>query len=175
MDSKPELFSYGILTEGSDVRAHVGVASRSLYVFKTRDAIRLLQSTKRYQLADAYQDGVNGRTATGYPVPWKDIPDIRRLPFSSYDWTTFAPTDTTTTKGRKAVEVVVCCLRLGRFPLFADAKESDSTKLQITGTDIVVWHKCKIQVKCDWRCGEGPSCTGNIFLQLSERNPLHRI
>jgi len=176
MASKPELFEYGIFTEGSDVRVHVGVSSQGLYVFKTRDAVRLLTgSNGKYRKADAYQSGVNGRTAEGYPVPWKDIPGVRVLRFSSYDWSVFSLTDSTSEKGRKAVEVVTCCLKMGRFPLFADAQETDQTTLQIRGTDILLYHKCRIQVKCDWYAGDGKNCTGNLFLQCAERNPLARV
>lgn len=171
METSASLFAYGILQEQSDIRAHVGVLSRCVYVFQTRLARELL-STNEYEQAPAKQPGVNGWTANGWKVPWKEIPDIRRLPFISYDWSVFREADSTSDKGRKAVDVVIALMKKGRFPLWLDAEESDNVKIQLKGTDIVLFNRKRIQVKCDWRCGEGAGCTGNIYLQSAERNPL---
>ncbi len=49
--------------------------------------------------------------------------------------------------------------------------------MQIRGVDIVVRGQWRIQVKCDYDAGRGKdgSGTGNLFLQVAERNPLKRI
>jgi len=65
-------------------------------------------------------------------------------------------------------------MRLGMFPLWARAKESDLAKLQIEGTDVLLVGEWRIQVKCDFYAGDGshPSATGNLFLQTAELNPF---
>lgn len=169
---------YGILDEQSDIRAHVGVASRSLYVFRTAEARNFLRAAgSRYAVRPAYQPGVDGMTALGWKVPWKDIPGIRKIASPTATiWGTFDPSDTTTDKGRKAVAVVHAYLRNGRFPLWIYAEETTDTTMQVLGTDLIVYHTARIQVKCDWYAGEGGNlCTGNLYLQTAERNPLKRI
>lgn len=175
MSAEPDLFDYGIMTEASDIRAHVGVLARTIYVFQTEKARKLIEADpQKYEIRSAGQPGVKGTTAMGWLVPATDIPGIRGLRYDSYAWGGFSERDSTSEKGRKAVEVVTALLRIGRFPLWMDAAESKDTTLQITGTDIIIFHKARIQVKCDWRCGGGEGCTGNLFLQKSERNPLRR-
>jgi hypothetical protein len=179
MNAEPELFEYGILTEASDIRAHVGVAGRAVYIFQTKVAVQLLTANLgKYPIKPAEQPDVDGITATGWCVPFGDIPDIRRVRYHSYPWQNFSPKDKPSEKGRKAVEVVTALLRIGKFPIWIDATESPDVVLQITGTDVIIFNKTRIQVKCDWRCGNErpwPECTGNLFLQKSERNPLKRI
>jgi hypothetical protein len=175
MSLRATLFPSGIFTERSDIRVHVGVVARTLYVYRTPIAAALLAANpNRYQRADAGQNGVQGRTGEGYLVPVREVPDARCLPFHSYDWSVFDPKDTTSEKGKKAVGVVTECLKRGRFPMFVDATESERSTLQIAGTDILVVHKTRIQVKCDWLAGDGPGCTGNLYIQIAERNPLRR-
>ena len=56
-----------------------------------------------------------------------------------------------------------------------DAAEDERENVQIQGTDILVFSRKRVQVKCDYRCGDRPLGTGNVFLQRAERNPLkHR-
>jgi len=43
--------------------------------------------------------------------------------------------------------------------------------MQISGWDITVKLNFRIQIKCDWKCGLGDGCTGNLFIQIAERNP----
>jgi len=173
-----ELFDYGIQTEQSDIRAHVAVAARRVLVFQTRAILEMLK-TKNHKEATATQPGVNFITARGFLIPVGDVPDIRALNFASYTWEAFpGHADTTSAKGKAAVDVVCELLQIGRFPLWIEAKESDKTNLQISGTDIIVYSKQKIQVKCDWFAGKkewNPLCTGNLFIQTAERNPLKNI
>ena len=169
-----ELFESGIHTENSDIRAHVSVVGMSLYVFETRKGVLAMEEG---QERTAGQPGVQVPTARGVVVPWEKIGGIRKLRFSSWPkWSNFHEQMTTSQKGRHAVDCVTDCMRIGRFPFWIAATEDEREHIQIKGTDIVVFCKKNVQVKCDWRCGaveDGGS--GNIFLQIAERNPLRRF
>jgi hypothetical protein len=122
-------------------------------------------------LRPAFQSGVQGKTAEGWLVKIEWIEDVRRVRYQSWGkWEMFIPTLSTTDKGKLAVECVLSAMRLGRFPMWIDASEDDRENVQIHGTDILVFARKKVQVKCDYRAGE----TGNLFLQRAERNPLRR-
>ena len=176
METNYKLADYGIFTEQSDIRAHVGPKSKTIYIYQTDKMCEFLESNKyRYETKSAYQPGFDKPTASGYCVPIADIPFVRKLPFLSYDWSTFPDQMASTSeKGAAAVNVVCELLRIGRFPLWIDcATESKSQVVQISGTDIVVTGKHKIQVKCDYpaaprECGG----TGNLYIQIQERNPF---
>ena len=62
-------------------------------------------------------------------------------------------------------------LKKNLIPVAFHIQEVTDRTMQISGTDILVSARYKIQVKCDWRVGD----TGNIYLQTQERNPLKRI
>lgn len=168
------LFEYGIHVEQSDVRAHVSVVNKSIYVFETLrgvDAIKRLSPPIRC----AFQPGVNGPTAEGWLVALGDICDLRILRFHSWSgWSEFCESATTSAKGALAVSCVREAMRVGRFPFWINAMEDDRQNIQIAGTDIVVFCRKRVQVKCDYRSGEKPAGTGNLFLQKAERNPLRR-
>ena len=169
-----ELFPHGIQTENSDIRAHVSVVNRTIYVFKTRagnDAV----ATRNPPTATAGQPGVDGVTADGWLTPIEWIDDLRRVRYFSWPrWNEFLPELATTDKGALAVACVIDAMRLGRFPIWLEAVEDERENIQIKGTDIVVFCRKRVQVKCDWRCGDKPAGTGNLFLQRAERNPLKR-
>lgn len=166
-----ELFDSGIHTENSDIRAHVSVVGRCIYVFPTLNGIAAMEACE--DVRSAGQPGVVGVTALGKVVPWRSIEGIRQLQFVSWPkWEEFREDMTTSQKGSLAVECVIASMRIGRFPFWLNATEDQRQNIQIKGTDIVVFCKKKIQVKCDWKAGEGG--TGNIYLQFSERNPLKR-
>ena len=176
--AEPQLFDYGILQEDSDIRVHVGVIVRRVYVFETKKARSLIeQNPHKYPIKLADQPGVIGATGKGWVVPWTEIPGIRQLLYDSFAWESFGALQnqySTQKKGSMAVACVVQLMKMGRLPIWInDTGESDNEKIQITGTDIVVFCKKKIQVKCDWRCGDkGRGGTGNVFLQNAELNPL---
>lgn len=171
-ETSAELFEHGIQNENSDVRAHVCPMAKTVYVFRTKFALPIME---KFREGRASQPGVNGQiTGVGRCVPVDAIPDVRKLAYRSRPWwDEFVPNLSTSVKGKLAIAVVIELLRLGRFPLWIyDGQESDSTKLQILGTDLLVYHKSRIQVKCDLAGGVGIGCTGNLFLQTAERNPL---
>lgn len=165
---QPDLFEYGIHLENSDIRAHVSVVDKTIYVFKTSCGIEAIERTNP-RLADASQPGVEGRTAEGWLVRVVDVKDLRKLKFESWHgWSFFDAGLSTTEKGRLAVQCVVEAMKLGRFPFWLDGFEDSRENIQIKGTDIVIFCRKKVQVKCDYRVGE----TGNLYLQKAERNPL---
>jgi len=166
----PPLFEHGIFEENSDIRAHVSPFEKRVYVFPTRNGI---EAIKRHspRLGKATQNGVNGVTAEGWLVRIEWVEDMRTLRFESYPkWSEFSEAMSTSQKGKFAVQCVVELMRRGRFPIWMDAEEDKRQDVQIKGTDILLFCKKRIQVKCDAPAGR----TGNLFLQKSECNPLRR-
>ena len=173
-EEQNELFEYGIMIEKSDIRAHVSVVNRTIYVYKTIEGIKAIEEYHP-KLVTAGQQGVDGITATGWLVKPDQINNMQRLRYYSWPkWSMFDPNMTTTQKGKLAVDCVINAIKLRPFPFFVDTAQTDSQHLEISGTDILLWCKRKIQVKCDYYCGEKPNGTGNLFLQKAERNPLKR-
>ena len=166
----PELFPHGIFEENSDVRAHVSPHEKIIYVFKTRNGISAIKAHNP-RLRPAFQPGVEGPTATGWLVRPEWIEDIRKLHFTYWPrWGEFNEALPTSKKGRLAVECVIEAMRKGRFPFWMDATEDQRENIQISGTDIFVFCKKRVQVKCDYPAGK----TGNLYLQKTEHNPLKR-
>lgn len=165
-----ELVEYGLPTEDSDIRAHVSVVAGKVYVFPTKPAAELCKNGK-YPSKLAYQPGVSYATARGYVVPWMDIPNIVPVAASRFiGEQNFRESDSTSAKGEKAANVVEKLIRLGWFPLPVMPIVSEDTEIQRKGIDIIVEGTWRIQVKCDYRAGEGG--TGNLYLQIAERNPF---
>ena len=168
------LFEYGITTEHSHIRAHVSVVNRTIYVFQTHEGRRTIESGC-WPLRRASQPGVTGPTAEGWCVDVNAIADIRRLKFFTWEgWTQFRRELDTSRKGALAVLCVIAAMQRGRFPFWVDASEDDRQNVQQQGTDILIFCRKKIQVKCDYDGGDKPAGTGNLFLQRAERNPLKR-
>lgn len=172
MEAEAELHEYGIHTEESDVRAHVSVVDRTVYVFPTVNGV---QAVNKFEppLRPAFQQGVVGATASGWLVKTSWVEDLRRLQFASWErWPAVndKKSMSTSEKGAMAVACVLECMRRGRFPFWIDATEDDRRSVQLKGTDILVFCNKRVQVKCDWDIGK----TGNLYLQKSERNPLKR-
>jgi hypothetical protein len=174
------LVNYGIQNEGSDIRAHVAVLARVVYVYKTRVGHNAINPDK-HKLVPGRQLDKNGHdmivTAAGYLVPPDDIPGLRTIfvPDQIWELANFDKTQGTSEKGNKAVRIVKWLLNNGRFPIWVHPEIIEDADLQISGTDILVRAKTKIQVKCDYRAGTGaPGCTGNLFLQIAESNPFKR-
>ena len=170
MNQAAELFEYGIHTEDSDIRAHVSGVDKTVYVFRTRNGVSAIEKNNP-PLRNAGQPGVKGPTAEGWLVRLEWVDDLRRLIFHSWPlWDELSRATSTTDKGRLAVECVLDTMRKGRFPFWIDASEDDRENVQRKGTDILIFARKRVQVKCDYRAGE----TGNLFLQRAERNPLKR-
>jgi len=169
------LFEYGIQTEKSDIRAHVSVVNRTVYIFRTSLALQAIKEFKPV-IKPAKQPGVEGVTAEGWLMEVEKIPDLRRARYHSWPhWDEFNERLSTSAKGALAVRCVLDCMRHGRFPFWVNASEDDRENVQLKGTDILVFCRKRIQVKCDWKCGDKPLGTGNVYLQRAERNPLKMV
>ena len=182
---QPTLVDYGIHTEQSDLRVHVCVNAGIAYVYPTKYGVLVVQQriAAGVRPLSAYQKGVSYATAEGYPVPPSKINGC--LPIRC-DWAIdkvggIRQDADTSTKGRKAVDVVSLLLKHGWFPMWATPDVIEDLDLQIRGFDIVVRQTARIQVKCDYEGGEpavrlpdGRRITGNLFLQIAELNPLRR-
>ena len=169
-EMKMELADYGIHTEKSDIRAHVSVVAGKTYVFWTRLAVELCQSGK-YTPKPGYQRGISTPTAMGYTIPWYEIPGIVPVGCRSIiEAQKFSEFDNTTVKGQKASKVVEHLIRAGWFPLPAMPIACEDVRIQHSGIDLIVQGSWRIQVKCDYNAGENG--TGNLYLQIAERNPF---
>jgi len=166
-----ELVEYGIQTEKSDVRVHVCVKAQKAYVYKTVDGNRAIQNGN-YPLAPTVTNDT--LTAKGYLVPPEDIAGIQIIyPGKLFEEVGFYEAQTTTEKGNCAVNLVAKLLEKGDFPLHKSYKKVNNKDMQIDGVDIEIYIKGRIQVKCDWNGGIGPGCTGNLYIQVAEANPLN--
>ena len=177
-----KLVEYGIQTEESDLRAHVCVNARQVYVYPTQQGIAAI-ATGKFRKMPASQPGAAFVTAEGFLVPpnqiWGCIPinaswAMERLGLIAYS-------ASTTAKGEWAVAVVRHLLSKGWFPMWGTSEVIEQLDIQIKGVDLIVTSKARIQVKCDyeggapWRAGRaGERVTGNLFLQVAECNPFGR-
>lgn len=177
----PKLFEYGIQLERSDVRVHVSVATRRLYIFPTMKAQKLLEDRgEEFREVHAFQEGVTYATARGRLVPCDQMPDLRIVQIACLpeEWwnTRFRVELSTKTKGTRACKLVEWALKKGHIPVFFDnIQEPSDVKVQRDGIDIFIWAKLRIQVKCDWSAGPKEwGGSGNLFLQQAEVNPRRR-
>ena len=170
------LFNYGIHNEASNIRAHVAPLAGVLYVFPTACAVRIMAD---YPKVPAHQPGVATPKALGHLVPPAKITGLRRLAIAAERLAGFTEDLSTSDKGARAVDIVCAFLRAGRFPLWVDGEFATEKDIQISGTDVTVRGKWQIEVKCDFRASDEPGnphprCTGRLYLQVAERNPLRR-
>lgn len=168
-----QLVNYGIQSEESDIRAHVSIATRHVYIYSTKLGLGIIAQPNGYRLVPVYTGNI--QTAKGYLVPPGDIPGCEHvsIPDDVFVDVKFSIRDNTSEKGRKAVLVVRQMLKRGLLPIDLKVEEIDDEAIQISGTDIIVSTKVKIQVKCDWKAGHRElGGTGNLFLQVAECNPL---
>jgi hypothetical protein len=177
------LHDYGIQNEESDLRAHVCPLVRRVYVYPTekgRDAVLSGKWPRRF----ARQPGVVGVTAEGCCIPPGAIEQCVevRPRECAWDAVDLQESESTSVKGAKAVRLVAGMIRAGLLPLPSVLRliDTDPAKaMQIRGDDIIVdlgASRVHVQVKCDFRGGDKAlGGTGNLYLQVSERNPLHRV
>lgn len=175
MATSSDLVAYGIQNEASDLRIHVCVAARVLYLYHTPAAQRLLAAST-YPRVPGYQivDGRRVRTAEGYLVPPQDIPGILCFRLPGWIWTMHAigRHDPPTRKGELAVQIVREALKAGRIPLPTTSEIITEEAAQIGGVDLVATTRMRIQVKCDYDGGyKNLGGTGHLYLQIAESNP----
>lgn len=168
---KYSLVEYGINHEESDIRAHVSVSDNSVYVFSTTRAKTVVAENELREV-EVWSD-VDGRrelTATGLLAPIALLKPRRIYCPELISAAGFITGgyEITSEKGRKAQWVVKRLMQQGSFPLPVNPQIVDDVDIQVDGADLIVHGDWRVQVKCDWRAGE----TGNIFIQVAERNPL---
>lgn len=166
------LVDYGIQNEKSDLRLHVCFQVKRVYVYQTRYGVEVVKQG-RYKQVPVFTDG--RLTARGYLVPPMDIKSCVECEPQSYLWeiVSLNPKMSTSEKGRAAVSIAAEALRRGLIPIPVLIDEVTDYNTQVGGTDIIVHGGSKIQVKCDLRGGRRElGGTGNLFLQVAERNIL---
>ncbi|MEN6569026.1 MAG: hypothetical protein ABFC18_03335 [Rikenellaceae bacterium] len=162
------LVRYGIFEEDSDIRAHV--SDKRIFVFKTTNGVEAINKyyLGKTDLIYAKQPNYIIPTGAGYLVKHTDITDLRILKYESWEgWDLWDKTWGTSLKGKWAVDCVRELLKIGRFPLWIEARQTNDVKIDIEGTDILITMNQKIQVKCDYPAVK----TGNLYLQTHESNP----
>lgn len=161
------LVAYGIQNEKSDYRAHVSPFNARVYVYRTEDG-RAIIDTGKYAKRTAKTNGEI--SAEGYAVPVSDIPRLIEVIIPKDIWLgagEWREKDSTSEKGRKAMYVVCEMLKRNMIPVVYGNQIGEVTdkNLQIIGADIYIV-SCRIQVKCDMPARS----TGNLFIQIAERN-----
>ena len=171
-----QLIEYGIQTEDSDYRVHVGYKTQRVYVFPTEDG---RQAIIQREIDEARKVSADGDivTATGYAIPIDEIDNMRSIliPDDVYNKYAIHPKARTTTKGIIATKIVSEMLKRQLIPLPMKVDVASDDALQISGTDIIIKANLKLQIKCDYNAGlRKYGGTGNVFLQTHECNPYRQ-
>lgn len=174
MVGNTNLVNYGIQTESSDIRVHVSISTRRVYIYKTRAGVEAIASGEFDSVPVRTGNYV---TAIGHKVPPAKIQGCKAItiPDRLLDDTCISEQSNTSAKGRAAIRIVKEMLKAGLIPLDLSVNEITDEAIQISGLDIIVKGQVKIQVKCDWRGGPKTwGGTGNLFLQTQECNPFRQ-
>jgi len=164
------LVDYGIQNEKSDFRVHVCVQARQVWFYPTSCGVLSMYSCPLGKCRN--RDGQV--TGVGHLVPPRTISHAHLLKtdpswFGVFSQNQFEEKESF--KGSKAVELVKNIIYKGWFPFSVKGWDNveDPTE-QIAGADLLVLGDRRIQIKCDWRGGDKPHGTGNLFLQTKEIN-----
>ncbi len=183
------MIPHGPEQERSDIRVHVCIEARQIYIFSREAAIEIVQ--------EKMGSGAKGfpvytgdiKTAFGYPVPWEEIRDIIEIPFpDSIPEYELAITASTSEKGRYAEDIWVQMseedgqeiykklIEKGIVSANISPRKVDDIKLQKSGIDTEIRiPEFTAQVKCDYRGGSKEhGGTGNLFIQIFECNPYEQ-
>lgn len=175
------LAEYGIQTEESDFRIHVGFGTRHVVCFERMAALMALRTGLELGALRAKVGGqphVKGQTYKGYPVPCQSIEGCQVVVIPLDLWWHLGcdsldrQKSSTTEKGDLAVLVAHEMIRAGLITIPLTTLDVEDVEMQIRGVDIVMGDGPRIQVKCDWLAGPALyGGTGRVFLQVRERNP----
>lgn len=173
MGNNVTLVDYGIQNEDSDLRAHVCIVAKRVFVFATEHG-RAIINQGNYKRVPVRTEGLV--TAEGYLVPPSHIKGCQTVNISGplLEKYNIQQSDHTSDKGKKAVQIVCDLIKMGRLPLPLKLTPDiiKNLSLQIKGIDIILMANIKIQVKCDYNGGLGiGGGSGNLFLQVAECNP----
>ena len=168
-----QLVKYGIEEGKEDLRFHVGVTTKKVYVFEPKYVLEAIR-TGRYETRFAYTGDI--KTADGYLIPPEDINcRVFNIPEDIFIEMNFDTKDDTSTKGEKALLVVRKMLSRGLISPILDTLIVDDEQLQRDGVDIIPIFAELYQVKCDWKAGpRSLGGTGNLYIQTHECNPMKR-
>jgi len=178
-----QLVEYGIQDEKVDVRFHVSVVNKCVYIFEPhyareridRGDLKAIPIPRWIDYGSKEQPDLRRVvTAIGYAVPLLDIPH-RAIPIPEdifKEANFFEGSSDTSVKGKKAHKVVEQMLSRNLLSYVITVEGVTDIEKQIKGQDIVIKHAETAQVKCDWKAGPGPLGTGNLFIQTAECNPL---
>jgi hypothetical protein len=177
-DGNSKMVDYGIQNEQSDYRVHVCYLAQHIYIFPTSAGRKALDEAiqRNDKKRIAFQRGVKHPTGKGYAIPISYIDSIREIliPHDLFSRYTISKYDSTTTKGKKAISIVIEMLRRGLIALPLNVDIIEDKDIQIKGGDITIHSKLVLQVKCDFKGGDkkyNKTVTGNLFLQIAECNP----
>jgi len=166
-----KLVEHGIQTEHSDIRAHVAVIAKTVYMFKTENGVKAINKGQYKRVPVKTGEIV---TAEGYLVPPGDIEgiELHRIPDDILKEIDFRPWDNPSTLGRKAERTIKIMINRKLILIPSEYIEIDEEDMQMGGSDGILQPQ-EIEVKCDYRGGHREyGGTGNLFLQVSECNPL---
>lgn len=171
-----QLVEYGIKDEIEtvDLRFHVGVVVKKVFVFEPKQALEAM-NTGKYKNVPVYTGEI--KTATGYLIPYTDIQGCKMfdIPPLLLNDAGFSDWDNTTIKGKKAEQLIRKMISRGLIPTILFTVPADDEELQLNGTDIIPKYAESIQVKCDWKAGPRElGGSGNLFIQDRECNPLKK-
>lgn len=172
----PLLTNYGIQTEQSDLRAHVCVQARRVYVYRTRHGLSAVQSGAHrcVEARTTMPDGRQVVTARGYLVPPDQIAGCTSTPIPTDLLSQYAIDGkaSAAAKGQRARLIVQAMLLRGLIPLPAASFVATDLQEQINGIDLHITASLQMQVKCDFSGGtRAAGGSGSLFLQVAEANP----
>lgn len=171
------LVNYGIQTDESDYRVHVGYISQHIFVFPTPDGVKAIEENfNTLRRVQGSQPGTNIITFDGFVTPISLIDNLQSILIPSDIYNKFIIHNklSTTTKGLLATSIVAEMLKRGLVMLPVNVSIENDIDMQIKGTDIIIRSNLHIQVKCDMKAGEKRhGGSGNLFLQVAECNPRH--
>lgn len=170
MGIRSVLIEHGIEADKSDIRVHVCPVAGRVYIFTASAAIDAIASGNCRE-TEAYTGTV--KSSAGWLVKPDNIKDIKRLDLPAKWWKfiDILEDDDTSTKGRKAENLIRALILKHKFPEMGYPVAVEDVDMQHDGHDLLIPAKT-IQVKCDYRGGEGG--TGNLYIERAECNPLRK-
>ncbi len=162
----------GIEQEKADLRFHVSVITRHVFVFEPKYALEAIES-HNYKQKPAYTGDLI--TAKGYLVPPRDIKKIRwyRIPDDIFAEAYFKENASTSIKGKKAEIVVNQMIERGIISTALKVVHVGDKEMQFNGEDLISLRAESLSIKCDWR--SGPKRWGGYWLSIYSRIRMQSI
>jgi len=174
--NRHSLIPYGIQNEKSDFRVHVCPVVKRIYVYPTPPIVEKLKNLNMVERLLYLSQPVSyggGNSAIGLLIPYNLIPECKayQLPGSVDFWEYITRAKNgTSDKGARTTRLVSIAISEGWIPFRGNVKEVTNIQEQILGIDLTAG-KLTIQIKHDLNGGPKElGGTGNLFLQIAERN-----